>query len=203
MMPETLPGDCGLSRGTSMLSKAIIFFEKLMTGDADVSHVFGCIGDDQCLEALPQGVRVSFIKKYETSKFEIWRLPLDDSDRKAFRIGSVILAGEAYGWTKIPLHAADSLGSFISRIIFRRKRPFFWFTKKFGIFSVKDCSQLFYYSILKFTKYRILDDQHKEAGWREMTPDHLHDLLSLPHNSAVKIYENKPAEARRVPIPPR
>lgn len=182
MIPITLSGDIGLTASKSFLSKAIRFFGRLQTGSADRSHAFSCIGDDQLIEALVR-VRIHDLNKYKDQDVEIYRLPLVDEDRRNFRRGMLKIAGDSYGWGKIPLHAMDSLAS-----VFARK-PVFFFTAKFGVTAFKDCSQLTVFGLHHFTKYRLLDGNHKEVRWVSVSPDYLQDILNLPHNKAKMIYK--------------
>ena len=118
MIPQTLPGDIGLSASKNFISKAIRFFGKLQTGNADRSHAFSAIGDDQIIEALWR-VRVNDMSKYQGQDIEIYRLPLSDKERVSYRRGMLKIAGDSYGLTKIPLHALDSVCSaFVRRPVF-------------------------------------------------------------------------------------
>lgn len=188
MLPETLSGDGILSASKTWLSKAIRLFGKLHTGSASRSHVAVCIGEGQIIEALSE-IRINDIEKYEKEDIEIWRVPLSEDEQDDFRSGIIKMAGDNYGWLKIPLHAMDSFVTFCTRPI--RKKPFFWFTQKFGISSFKVCSHLYVYALHTFTDYRLLGPGpwHEEVDWRTVSPDYLQDLLALPHNKAQLIYK--------------
>lgn len=187
MLPaDVLAGDIILSYSKSWLSKGIRFFEKLQTGHALFSHAAVALDETNCIEALGR-VRVNPLKKYEKQSITLWRLPLTDKERLAFRNGILLKAGDSYGITKIPLFALDGVCSQIGRW-FGRKKPCFWFTRKAGIFNIQVCSQLVVYGLHKFTSYRLRDEEHKDVQWREVSPDYFSDLLNLPHNKAQLIY---------------
>ena len=188
---KTLAGDIGLWSSNTWLSKAIRFFEHLQTGSANKSHSFACLGDDQVIEALMR-VKINDIEKYDGKDVEIWRLPLSESDRLNFKRGMLKVAGDGYGLGKIALAAMDSLASVVGRF-FGRKKPVFWFSKKFNLTSFKDCSQLIVWGLQKFTVYRLHDENHSEISWSIVTPDYLQDLFHLPHNKAELIYKQKAA----------
>lgn len=177
-------GDIGLSASNTWLSKAIRFFGNMQTGKADRSHAFSMLDKTMLIEALTR-VRISTIDKYKDQDIEIWRIPLSDEDREAYRIGMMQVAGDSYGWFKIPLHAADSVASAFAR------KPVFFFTRTFGISGFKDCSQLTVWGLHRFTKYVLRDANHDPVDWRTVSPDYLQDLLNHPHNSAQRIYSSK------------
>lgn len=189
LLPLLLPGDCGLSTSGTWISKAIRFFGKLQTGSAERSHAFAGLNDTQVIEALVR-VRINDFKKYADQSFELWRLPLTAEDRLNFQKEMNKTAGDSYGWDKIPLHALDSVASFIHNIGKKKadRRPIFPFTSRAGLKAFKDCSQLFVYGIHHFTVYRLLDQDHVEVDWRTVSPDYLQDLLHLPHNRAQLVY---------------
>ena len=186
MLPETMPGDCLLSASKTWLSKAIRFFEKLQTGSADRSHVAICLDHEMIIEALGR-VRISDLTKYEAQDIEIWRLPLEESDREALDHELMKLAGDSYGWFKLPLFAMDSIATVIRRPF--TKKPCFWFTDKLGITSFKVCSHLYVYALHKFTSYRLRDFKGDEIDWRCVSPDYLQDLFQIPHNQACLIHK--------------
>ena len=186
---KTLVGDIGLSSSNTIISKLIRFFEHLQTGSANKSHAFACIGDDQIIEALVR-VKINDIKKYDKQDVEIWRLPLSDGDRLNFKKGILKVAGDSYGWGKIALAAMDSVASVTSRL-FGRKKPVFWFSRKFNLTSFKDCSQLIVWGLQKFTMYQLKDENHSLVPWVTVSPDFLQDLFHLPHNKAELIYQQK------------
>ena len=186
-IPHTVSGDVGLSASKTWRSKTIRFFGKLQTGKATRSHVFACIGDDQIIESLTE-VRVDDLAKYDGQDIEIWRPPLDDEDRIRFRRGILKMAGDGYGWFKIPLFAADSVATAITKP-FTGKYVFF-FTKTFGISSFKVCSHLYVYALHHFTKYRLRGPEpaHEIVNWKTISPDYLADLIAAPHNRFIKKY---------------
>jgi hypothetical protein len=186
---EILPGDIILSRADNWLSKAIRFFGKLQTGEAEYSHASFAVGDGMCVEALER-VRESHIEeKYGEQSIEIWRTPLTDEDRQKFKIGMRKLAGNSYGWTKIPLFAADAVATKVTKI-FGRKKPVFFFSSKVGLFNIQVCSQLGQYGFIKFTTW-CLKEKAGEAcvPWRVISPDLMQDLLHHPHNKCYMIYK--------------
>lgn len=191
-LPLLLPGDCGLTASRTWLSKAIRFFGKLQTGEANRSHAFAGINNVLVIEALVR-VRINDFTKYEDQDFELWRLPLSEQERLSFQLGMLKVAGDSYGWGKIPLHALDSTASFF-RNFWRKKddrKPVFWFTSKLGFSSFKDCSQLFVWGLHKFTEYRLRDGDHNEVKWKTVSPDYLQDLLHHPHNRAELVHKQK------------
>lgn len=192
MIPKTLAGDIGLSASKTFISKGIRFFGKLQTGNADRSHAFSCIGDQQVIEALVR-VRINDLDKYADEDIEIYRLPLDEEDRAAFRRGMCKIAGDSYGWFKIPLHALDSAASYLRNFCrkLENRKPVFWFTSKLGISGFKDCSQLTVFGLHKFTKYRLrhTGSSTREVDWRCVSPDYLQDLLHCPHNGAKLLHK--------------
>lgn len=183
-LPVLRAGDIGLSSDKTFLSKAIRFFEKLQTGEANRSHAWSMISPTRCIEALWR-VTINPVEKYDELDCEVWRLPLSDADRMNYSDGIMLSAGQDYGLSKIPLHALDSIAS-----IFNRK-PVFFFTRSFGITSFKDCSQLTVWALHRFTSYVLRDENHDPVDWRCISPDYLQDLLHLPHNGAEMIYKFK------------
>lgn len=190
MRPETLPGDCGLSCGTGLIAKTIIWAEKMQTGEANRSHAYIYIGEAMIIESLVE-VTISDESKYDDQDIEIWRLPIPYNERLRMRKELMKLAGENYGWFKLPLHLADSLASGFLNLFRKEKKPVFWFTKHFGITSFKLCSHLYVYALHTWTGYRLLNENHKQVDWRECSPDYLQDLFACPHNKAQLLYKSK------------
>lgn len=181
-LPTLRAGDIGLSSDKTFLSTAIRFFERLQTGEANRSHAWSLLSTTRCIEALWR-VTINPVEKYDGADCEIWRLPLTDADREAYSDGIMLSAGQDYGLFKIPLHALDSFASVL------RRKPIFFFTRAFGITSFKDCSQLTVWALHRFTTYVLRDANHDPVDWVCVSPDYLQDLLSLPHNGAVRIYK--------------
>lgn len=178
------PGDILFSCGQSWLSKAITFFGKLQTGDAICSHVGLCVGDGLIIEALVgQGIRVRDLDVYRKEKCEVWHLPMTDADRANLRSFALKLAGNTYGYSKLPLFVLDATVSMLLR------RKVYFFTQKLGITSFMVCSEMVAYCLEKATTMRLLDNSHHPIPWRSMSPDLLLDLVSLPHNRCERIHK--------------
>jgi len=181
-----LAGDIGLSMGKSWVSKAIKFFQSWHTKDAKFSHAWIAINHEACVEALAK-VTINRLSKYDApdERIEIYRIPLTDKERNDLFFGVTKEINRAYGWLKIPLVLFDAIST---KVMFWKKEPVFFFTKYFGITSFRDCSQLVTWAIYKFTSYRFKNLDGNVVSWREMTPDHLYDLLQLPINEAKKVF---------------
>lgn len=186
-LKETELGDVILTTNDSILSRTIRWFGKLQTKYADYSHASLGLGGRMLIESRLR-VRVNNVKKYEKKNCEVFRLPLDEEDKTNLRRGILQLAGDSYGITKLGLFAADSVASFTVRL-FGRKKPVFWFTKNFNVFSIKVCSQLVVYGLHKFTKIKLKNRDGLKVDWRVISPDYLQDLLNIPHNGAKRVYK--------------
>lgn len=188
MLPKTLPGDIILSSSKTWLSKTIRFVEAMQTGAADRSHLAVCIGDDQCIEALLE-VSVNDLKKYEKEDIEIWRLPLLDEERVAFRKHVLKQAGANYGGTKLGLFLGDACTTWLLRK-FGKKQPVHFFTKNLNVFPNQVCSQFGVGGIYATSQYRFRGTgDHKEVPANVISPDYCQDLMALPHNRCELIYK--------------
>lgn len=185
---KVISGDCLQIDGDSSLSKLIIFFEKMQTKNAWASHIACVISSDLLIEAIGKA-KITDIKKYDSleRKIRISRIPLTNEQRIAFKKGAFEVANRMYGWTKLPLFALDSISTGIARM-FGRKKPIFFFTRRFGILSIPVCSQLYLYLLHKYCNYYLLDENGNKVSWRIASPDYLVDLLILPINKAEIIH---------------
>lgn len=188
---DLLPGDIGLSTDNSFLGKGIRFFEMLATKAARKSHAWASIGDGMIIESLTR-IRINKQEKYDShyTEVSVYRVPLSDLEREQFKQGIMVKAADGYGWTKLPMFALDGICSAVARL-FGRKKPVFFFTSHAKLFNIPVCSQLVVYSLHNFTSYRLLDGDHLPVDWRCISPDYLEDLLQLPHNKALLIYDYK------------
>ena len=168
-------GDIGLSTSNSLTSKIIKFFTSWLTSNAKKSHAFICIGDNLIIEASGK-IRVNDISKYYNETVDIYRIPLNDADRKNLKLRILQETNRGYGWLKLPLFLADGVLTKVS-LLFGNKNPVFFFTKYFGISSFRVCSQLVVWGIHKFTEYRFRKEEDYIVNWKTVSPDYLEDLL--------------------------
>lgn len=184
-------GDIGLSMSEGLFAKVIKATTSWITGKATVNHTFNFVGPDLIVEATNK-IRLSSLSKYDSKKYKkivVYRFPLTEDDRRRFRIGMLQKVNGAYGWTKLPLFGLDALSTkFLA--LFGRKKPVFFFTKTFGIFSITVCSQLSVYALHKFTSYELRNRDGKKVNWRIVNPDYFEDLAKLSHNGAHRIYSS-------------
>lgn len=188
-LPTILAGDAGLSSSKSWISKVIRFGGLLHTGHADRSHAFCGIENQQVIEALVR-VRVNDFTKYADQDIELWRPPLSEPERKSFHIGMLKAAGDSYGWGKPVLAGLDSIFTGVKKLVTlgRAKQPIFFFSKRLGFLSFKDCSQLLVWGWHNYTAFRLKDENGKIVDWKCVTPDYAQDLFKLPQNGMTKIY---------------
>ena len=186
MNKHFLSGDIGISTSNALMSKIIRFFSSWHTGKATKSHAFAFVNDELIVEALGK-IRLNPVSSYSKETFDIYRLPLLEEDRKNFRLNMLREVNDAYGWTKLPLFALDSIATKIMSIL-GKKEPVFFFTRYFGITSFRVCSQFVVWGLHKFTSYRIRNTKEQVVNWKIVSPDYLEDLLRLPINQAEKIY---------------
>jgi len=184
-------GDIGFSASNTFVSRAIRFFTSMHTGEATYSHSFALIDENLIVESLDR-IRIKPLQKYDkdNQSISIYRIPLDDVERKKFRDGMILMENGHYGWFKIPLFALDAVTTGIKRL-FGSNSPSFFFTRKFAITSIPVCSQLVVFGLHKFTNYRIVDCQRNVINWRDASPDYLQDLLKLEDNQAELLYTGK------------
>lgn len=188
---DFIAGDIGLSMSKGLFAKVIKATTSWITGKATVNHTFNFVGPDLIVEATNK-IRVENLSKYDSPKYKkivVYRFPLSEDDRSRFRLGLLCKVNGAYGWTKLPLFGLDALATkFLA--LFGRKKPVFFFTKTFGIFSIQVCSQLTVYALHKFTSYELRDRDGKKVNWRVVNPDYFEDLAELGHNGAYIIYKS-------------
>lgn len=184
-----MAGDVILSRTGTWLSKAIRFVTALQTGNSEYSHAAMVTNEDLCIEALWE-ITISDLKKYKGKQIQVWRLDLSEMDRRDLVHGLYQLAGQNYGIFKLPLFAMDAAFTQISKL-WGAKKPCYWFTEKLGITNLPVCSQLVVYALHKFTEYRLVDESLTTVNWKTVSPDRLQDLLRLPQNKTMVIYEHQ------------
>lgn len=175
-------GDIGLSTGDGWFSKAILAVTSAWTGDAKVNHAYALVGENLVVEALGK-IKENPISRYNNIRTEIWRLPIPDEERKAFREGMLARVNGAYGWLKYPGFLLDAGVTTVKRW-FGMKNPCFFFSSTLGFSNIPVCSQLVVWGIHKYTSYRFKDNG-KDVDWRDVNPDRLQDLLLL--DSANKV----------------
>lgn len=180
-------GDIGLSTSKHWVSKAILWFESIWTKDANFSHAYALVGENLIVEALVK-IAVNPIGKYRKQTTDVWRIPITDEERKAFRIGMLRRTNGAYGFLKYPGFILDSAFTWVGQR-FGRKKPVFIFSKMLGLSNIPVCSQLVVWGVHKFTSYRFKEGG-KEVNWREVNPDRLEDLLKSEENQAERIYSS-------------
>jgi len=182
-------GDCLLTTGEAFMSKAIRFMTSMQTKNAWASHVAGILSNHFCIEATYKTKINEMSVRYHNAerKIKIYRIPLTEEQRFDFKRGAYKLANKAYGWTKLPLFALDALTTKIFSF-FGRKKPIFFFTRRFGIFNIPVCSQLYVYILHKFCGYHLKDVEGKDVSWRIVQPDYLDDLMQLPDNKAEVLF---------------
>lgn len=177
-------GDIGLSTGDGWFSKAILFFTSMWTKNAKVNHAYALVGENLIVEALGK-IKENPISKYNDIRTEIWRLPIPDEERKAFREGMLARVNGAYGWLKYPGFILDATVTSVKRKL-GMKNPCFFFSKAMGFSNIPVCSQLVVWGLHKFTSYELKDSNGRKVDWREVNPDRLEDLLLLdPRNSVI------------------
>ena len=189
MIEHLKAGDIILSRSGTWLSKAIRWVTALQSGSAEYSHAAAALSKGLCIEALWE-ITISEIKKYDNQTIQVWRLPLTEKDRRSFERGMLQLAGENYGLLKLPLFALDAFSTQVGKL-FGAKQPCYWFTKTFNLTNLPVCSQLVVYGIQKFTDYDFLDEQGVMVDWKTVSPDRLQDLMKLPINKTVVIFQSE------------
>lgn len=182
------PGDIGLSRNNSWISKIILWVESVWTKDANFSHAYVLIGTNIVVEALDK-IRISPLNKYDNKSTKVWRIPLTAQERIDFQEGMYKRIGGAYGYLKYPGFILDAASTVLLRF-FGKKTPVFIFSKVLGLSNIPVCSQLVVWGIHKYTTYRFLDAQGKIINWREVNPDRLEDLLGLKINFGEIIYSS-------------
>lgn len=182
-----IAGDVGLSTSDAWMSRAIKWFESLWTKDAKRSHVFAFVDEKRIVEALGK-ICFNRASRYADEDLVIYRIPLTDKEREDFSDGMIKRVNGAYGWLKYPLFMLDAGTTWVKNRL-GMKKPCFFFTHTFGISNIPVCSELVVWGLYKFTSYRLLDEEYNVVDWRIVTPDYLEDLLKLPQNKAIKIYE--------------
>ena len=148
----------GFSRGSGFVSKSILKFGRLKTGECKWSHAFILIGDyiyEQQAEKC--GVKCVHKSKYKDIPHILYYLPAVDEmniirartecDRQVKSVRGI------YAFTHIPLMALDS--------VFKT----FWFTRTFGISNFKVCSEFMCWLDVKYLKSGIYTE------WKGMSPD--------------------------------
>lgn len=189
-LKETIAGDIILTASPEWLSKVIRMFESWQTGEANRSHAALAIGDYRCYEPLTED-RINWLDKYEGQDAEVWRLPLKELDRQRLSISVPTFAGTNYGYSKIALFALDSVATLVKRKLSFGKpvEPVSFFSKDVGFLPTWVCSTGVIMRIYENSKYRILDENHKESDPRTLSPDRIQDLLEHPHNGAKLIFK--------------
>ena len=171
-----------------MMSKFILWAQDAWTQNATKSHSYALIGDGLVVEALNK-IKLTELKRYEGQNTDVYRLPLTDVERRAFRLGMMRRVNGAYGFLKFPLFFLDASTSWFKRRI-GMKKPCFFFTRVLGISNIPVCSQLVIWGLHKFTSYRLRDINGNQANWRSVTPDRIEDLFKMPLNKATKIFSS-------------
>ena len=183
-------GDICLSADNSWFGNTINFFQSIWTKDAKYSHAFMFVYNNELVEALTK-ITLSTKSKYNNRKLVIYRLPIDMLERNTLEVGLRARVNGAYGWDKYPLFVLDATTTWIKQNIFRMKAPCFFFTKTFHISNIPVCSELVVWALHKYTSYRLKDENGNEVPWTIVTPDYLQDLLELPINEAINIYDQE------------
>ena len=178
------PGDLLLSRTSNWLSKAIRFFEALHSGDARFSHSAMYVGHGLIIESLVR-VRINQITKYDGKEIVVWRLNgYDDAKREAVAHYTLLLAGDSYGWLKIPLFALDSVSTAVLKC-FNKDTQVYFFTRTFGIKSFRVCSILWAHAWKKIADHIFLDKNGKEVCPKCQTPDFQDDYMIINNQTLV------------------
>lgn len=181
-----------VDKNSSMISKSIVFFERLRArkkffsfGEARTSHVFGFKNDCSIIEThMFQGVREKPISVYKNKKVRIFKpkflsFVIKDNMKRMLPY----LTGDSYGITKIPLLALDNIFDT------------YFFSKTFGITDFKVCNQLWAWIYKKVPIVYSSDDDlyniakgkfdhQKELGyefgchWKQTNPDIMEDFVS-------------------------
>lgn len=185
---EPIAGDIFLSTDNSWWGKTINFFQSMWTKKSIRNHAGTWIGKNNNVEALVK-ITKSPKTKYAKRKHVTYRIPLSNEEREAVRTLLLERVGGAYGFDKYPLFFLDCITTWIKKNIFGRKTPCFWFTKTFHISNIPVCSELVVWAIHKVTSYRFKDENGNEINWTIVSPDYLEDLLKLPINNAIRVFE--------------
>ncbi|OPX89072.1 MAG: hypothetical protein A4E53_01680 [Pelotomaculum sp. PtaB.Bin104] len=182
-------GDIGLSANNSWMGKAIRFFTSWHTSSASRNHAYLYQNKNIIVEALLK-VAVSPASKYSDKDIVVYRIPLTEEERTRLELTIASSINGAYGYGKLALFAMDAITTKI-KSLFGKTEPCFFFSSHFGVTNIPVCSQLVVWAIYKATDYRFKNENGCPVPWRIVTPDYLEDLLKLPINKAVKIYEQK------------
>lgn len=134
-------GAVGFVRGSSWISDAIIFFQRLrdrpswnpfVLGEASSSHVFVGLDEDHVVEAVAgKGIVKSKVTEYNGVSLTYYRpLFLTPEIRDNLIIMMQLLCGQRYAYGKIVLLALDAL--------FRT----YWFSRRCGVTDFKVCAHV-------------------------------------------------------------
>lgn len=184
-----LPGDICVAADLSLYGRVVSFFESIWTGHSVYNHAFTWVDATSCVEALVH-VTHSSKTKYTKRQTRTYRIPLTDAERTAIQAGLLERVNGAYGFDKYPLFLLDALTTGIKRL-FGMKTPCFFFTKTFRVSNIPVCSQLVVWTCNKFSSYRLKDAQGNEVPWVTVSPAYLDQLLKLPINNAIVVYEQE------------
>ena len=176
--PALLVGDIFFSRSESFFGRAIRAFGSIASGQCDVNHVGGvttggAFAEAVITEAVGKTVVRPFAKHYENEPIRIYRhRHWSYGDRIGVAMQWQSADGGAYGWSKMPLFVADSIGGWIKRNVFRQKDDFYFFTAKLGLLNFRVCSNLIAWGVEKATGKQAFG-----RPWRSATPDSIADYV--------------------------
>ena len=189
MLPDLLCGDILLSANPGWPSKVVLFFGRLQTVKARMSHAAIGLFPTRVIESLWR-VRIRPAQRYDVPGYRLalYRLPMTEAQRDMLATRLMEHAGDSYGWTKLPLFALDGMASWGGRAVGRRQ-PVFFFTRRFGLLNIPVCSQFAVYVLKKWASYPLVNPLGNHVEWRTVGPYYLDDLLKLPANRAQCIYE--------------
>lgn len=170
-------GDIILLRTEGPLGFLIRAFGRAHTGGARVNHAGLVLSLEQGLkvwEAGPLGIRTRPLSVYTSTPCVIYRYLTNNTDETKAKMLELCLGlvGQSYGFLKLPLYALDGVGGWVTRVVFRQNKPFYFFSKSFGITHFKVCSNAVGYVYEKV--YGRKDFFH--IPWRSLTPDLIDDF---------------------------
>lgn len=171
-----MTGDVLVCATDGWFGRAIRFFGRAHTGSARVNHAAIVLRDgDEMLvwEAGPMGISTRPLSVYANTPLALYRhdgMYVEERQQRMFEL-CMKLVGQSYGFLKLPLYALDGIGGWVNRVVLRNNKPFYFFSKSFGITHFKVCSNAVGYVYEKtFGQKNFF-----HVPWRSLTPDLIDD----------------------------
>jgi hypothetical protein len=157
-------------KGKTATAKAIMFAGDLKSGEGNASHVGFLLDNGMTGEATFWGLRCqNFEHNYKNESVDIFDMPfLDECQHLRLECEILQQLGKftgLYGYTKIPLQAADALISFV------RRKPTYALTKAFAVDWFPICSSFVGRTLWKVARVELFCD------WRYQSPDDQYDFV--------------------------